>query len=212
MNHPGGGHGSIVGRGQPAGEPLPPSAAEARECGEPTGKTAACNRPAEEFLPGFWKCPVNHVRPTFPLSQVARTPVTRSGMRARMEDQTGQPDLPTVPDPPTGPAVEPFDYEGSSWKAGEEFAGSEEGRAFWEFLQGEAMDAAVRGEKRYAVKHGMEAFRASRKAEVNNTFAPWFADALILKYPDLEGIVERRKRTKPAPDPVRFLAILEGGA
>ena len=76
---------------------------------------------------------------------------------------------------------------------------SPDGKMVWQHIMDAALQALANGEKRFSVLGEVHVARAITKAKVNNTFAPWIADALVAHEPALLAIVERRVRKKAAP-------------
>ena len=62
-----------------------------------------------------------------------------------------------------------------------------------------ARDALQQGHDRVSVLGYIHEYRALHKKRVNNTFAPWVADELVVRRPELLGIIERRVRKMPGP-------------
>ena len=101
--------------------------------------------------------------------------------------------------PPTGPEADEYTEEDGRPPAFERFLASEEGQEFWGEIQRSALDASGRGESRFSCLGFIHSYRDSHKARVNNSYAPWFADILVMAHPELVDIIERRVRKKPGP-------------
>jgi len=104
-----------------------------------------------------------------------------------------------VPAPPTGPAATPYTRFDSRPEKFIAFALSEEGVAFMAKAERAAMDAMRQGEERFSVLGYIHEYRAVHRERVNNTFAPWVADELVLRRPELMDIIERRVRKITGP-------------
>ena len=99
-----------------------------------------------------------------------------------------------LPAPPTGPAAEPYHKEDGTPEALRAFLATEEGQTFWYAALSEAR--ATSQDDRFSVLGFIHDFRREHKVRVNNSFAPYLADLLVLEDPDLEAVIERRKRKK----------------
>ena len=104
-----------------------------------------------------------------------------------------------TPAPPTGPAAEVYSREEGKPLAFTKFMDSEDGPQFWRALQDAALDALARQETRFSTRTFLARYRDDEKVRINDHFSPWFADELVVKYPRLIDIIERRARKKPGP-------------
>ena len=52
------------------------------------------------------------------------------------------------------------------------------------------------GEQRISTRTILCECRDALKVEINNIYSPWIADDLIVRYPELLDVIERRKRRK----------------
>ena len=104
-----------------------------------------------------------------------------------------------APAPPSGPAATPYTRFDSRPEKFIAFALSEEGVAFMAKAERAAMDAMRQGEERFSVLGYIHEYRAVHRERVNNTFAPWVADELVLRRPELVDIIERRVRKITGP-------------
>ena len=104
-----------------------------------------------------------------------------------------------VPAPPTGPAATPYTRFDSRPEKFIAFVLSEEGVAFMANAERAAMDAMRQGQERFSVLGYIHEYRAVHRERVNNTFAPWVADELVLRRPELVDIIERRVRKITGP-------------
>jgi hypothetical protein len=101
-----------------------------------------------------------------------------------------------APAPPTGPTKIAPDAEANHYTVYCEWRETEEGKKVWEFVVAEALLLARAGEKRISVNALCEQARHKLKALVNNTYRAWIADDLVVQYPELLPVIERRRRTK----------------
>ena len=154
---------------------------DTRMCSEPRAKTLRCYRPAT-LKGGYWECTAGHIVPD-------------TGPEVAMPV--------TVPEPPTGPAAEPYAEPEGLPPAFVEFMDTNDGQLFFEKLAQKAMGKLLLGVPRFSVRGFVYEWREARGGRVNNTWTPWLADALLVRHPELEAIVERRARKKPGPDPTQ---------
>ena len=49
---------------------------------------------------------------------------------------------------------------------------------------------------RISINRLCEALRFQEKIAINNSYRGWLADSLVHEYPQLDELIERRKRTK----------------
>lgn len=101
--------------------------------------------------------------------------------------------------PPSGPEAEEYTKDEKTQKAFYRLLAEETGQAFWEYLQKAALAALHEGEKRFSVRGALYEFRTLKKGRIANDFTPWFADKLVAHHPELDDIVQRKKRTKDGP-------------
>lgn len=71
---------------------------------------------------------------------------------------------------------------------------SGEGMRAWDAIRDAALREARDGATRISVNRLVEEVRRLLKVEVNNTFRAWIADDLVLLYPRLRDVIERRRR------------------
>jgi hypothetical protein len=97
-----------------------------------------------------------------------------------------------TPAPPTGPAAEIPNRAAGSYGAYLEWRDTDVGQRFFN----EARAAALEADGRFSPRSFLAWFRDEYKVRVNDHFSPYLADELITACPELEAIIERRKRKK----------------
>ncbi len=97
-------------------------------------------------------------------------------------------------EPPTGPEAKPYTRDDNRRAGYAAFLRTEEGREFLVKAAGAASYDLARGATRFSVLGYIHAYRANHKVRINNTWAPWIADELVMRHPRLEDIIERRAR------------------
>ncbi len=115
---------------------------------------------------------------------------------------TGQPDffayrdLPGGLQAPSGPATTiPTKEEGArdrylAWRL------TDEGLEAWALIVYWALQVYEYGSRRISVNRLVERVRDEQQIKVNNSWRAQISDDLIRAYPQLEPLIERRKRTK----------------
>ncbi|MCH8227932.1 MAG: hypothetical protein IIC63_05915 [Proteobacteria bacterium] len=98
------------------------------------------------------------------------------------------------PPPPTGPEAKPYEREDNRPEAFAGFVETKDGKAFMYYASVAARTALKRGERRFSVLGYIHEYRALHRVKIDNTFAPWVADTLVGKHPELLSIIERRAR------------------
>ena len=98
---------------------------------------------------------------------------------------------------PSGPAADPYSSFDSRPEKFVAFILSEDGVTFMAKAERAARDALRQGHGRFSVLGYIHEYRAVHKQRVNNTFAPWVADELVLRRPELIDVIERRVRNMP---------------
>ena len=126
------------------------------------------------------------------------TKAKRPASMSREESPTSAGDS-YAPAPPSGPAADPYSHFDSRPEKFVAFILSEDGVTFMEKAERAARDALQQGHDRFSVLGYIHEYRALHKTRVNNTFAPWVADELVVRRPELLGIIERRVRKMPGP-------------
>jgi hypothetical protein len=104
-----------------------------------------------------------------------------------------------APAPPSGPAADSYSRFDSRPEKFVAFILSEDGVTFMANAERAARDALRQGHNRFSVLGYIHEYRAVHKQRVNNTFAPWVADELVVRHPKLLDIIERRVRNMPGP-------------
>ncbi len=95
---------------------------------------------------------------------------------------------------PGGPAGEQYTREDSRTKHYNEFLSSNDGKQFWGALEHAALHALNTGELRFSTRTFVASYRANHHVRINDHFSPRLADDLVAKYPQLDSVVERRRR------------------
>ena len=101
--------------------------------------------------------------------------------------------------PPTGPLADPYHHADNQPDRFVKFLQSEEGAVFMGRAESEAIVALSEGSRRFSVLGYLHLYRSLYKERVNNSFAPWVADELVARRPELIDIIERRTRRKQGP-------------
>lgn len=114
---------------------------------------------------------------------------------ARVERCSATLDMFDAPDPPTGPKTD-TDHRipDSKDAAFGRWIATEDGRHFMAYAEAEALTAYHAGDRRWSALGYMHVYRATHKRPVNNTFAPFVADELVARHPELLNLIERRER------------------
>ncbi len=99
------------------------------------------------------------------------------------------------PDPPTGPVVEPPPKSKNTLAAYRIWRESAEGLAVWRYVSEQALSMANGNAKRISTKTLVEAARLRMKLEINNSYTAYFADDLVVEYPQMLNLIERRRRS-----------------
>ena len=100
----------------------------------------------------------------------------------------------TMREPPTGPAAERYSKDDNRPARFDAFLCTQEGQTFIGRAGRAALGAFDAGVLRFSVLGYIHAYRLNHKLRLNNTWAPWIADELVMRHPPLEDIIERRKR------------------
>lgn len=98
-----------------------------------------------------------------------------------------------APPTPSGPAAAPYSkIEAEAYGV---FRRSDLGVKFWVALVRTALETLEIRERRFSVRGFLYRHRELEKVRINNDFTPWLATELIVAYPQLDAIIERRSRT-----------------
>lgn len=108
-------------------------------------------------------------------------------------------DLFAPPEPPTGPKSEGYTKEDGTNQKFVMFMATHDGALFVDVLHAMAVESLNAGEQRFSVLGALHEARRKTKLRCNNSFAPWFADALVERDPRLEAIIQRKTRRKAGP-------------